>query len=191
MPIITWGLVAALIVAREVYRWRRDRQLRHTLELLEWRERFAKTRRDIVHLLHCDHSAPRPGIVVNMYLLASAVVRRATDYETFASTIVLEAIKEVRPDEELAGRVKREIKELTPEGRELLAKFSSDLHQLLKRYSVLYRFIDLFARSLARLGVRPPAEYSPPRRRPLWPELQQKRAMYSRTAQWRRLATAA
>jgi hypothetical protein len=191
MPAITWGLVLALILAREVYRWRRARKLRHTLELLEWRERFAKTRRDVIHLLHCGDTAPDSAIIVNMYLLASAVVRRATDYETFASTIVLEMIKEARPDQELAGHVKREIKKLTPEGREILYSFAGDLHQLLKRYSWLYRFIDFAARALRAMGIRPRADFSPPRHKPFWPAFQEKRAMYSRTAQWRKLATAA
>src|SRR5437867_10299947 len=148
-PWLVWGFAIVMILAREVYRWRREVKLSRALELLSWRERFARTRRDVVALMTHHELEPDSVLCGFMYVLTSAMVRRASDYRGFAENVVREALRGANKTEEAARLLEREIRALSPDAREVFLRFMEDTHLLLTRYSRLYWLIVMASRVVA------------------------------------------
>ncbi len=187
-PWIAWGIVFALVIGREIYRWRRDVKLRHVLELLNWRERFARTRTDLVDLIHRGELKPHSLVGSIMYIMSSAMVRRASTFRQFAGSAVSEAIRETHKAEQVADQLEQEIRSLSPDACEVFVRFVDDTHRLLLRYSRLYRLIHWLSIVFAWTS---PKTTSVDRRRHIpWRRLDDRLAVYERTTRYRHLATA-
>ena len=180
------GALNALLAAREVYRAVRARRLERTLAMLEWREKFAKTRRDVVHLIHQGDLAADSWVGTSLYLTSSSMVRRATSYQSFTRALVIEALRELPKDDEITKRVRREIKQLSPDAREVFLRFLDDWHSLVYSYSWLYR-------AVVWISTHRPvqaAEASRQPRRTQWKPLDRRATAYRTANHLRRLAAA-
>lgn len=188
-PWIAWGTVVVLIMAREIYRWQRNVRLSRMLERLHWREEFARTRSDVVRLIHSRELEPDSLVAQSMYVMSSAMVRRASDYRGFTHAVVMEALRQAGRDDHIGKRMKHEVRNLQPQARESFMRFIDDIEKVLLKYSWLYRTIAAFA-ALNRM-VRPSSKpVIRPRSTP-WPKLDEQLRAYRRTTELRRLATAA
>lgn len=128
-PTITWGIVASLLVARAIYRWRRQYSLERTLCIQETRERFARIRRDVVRLMHDGQLPPTSKTAGMLYLASSAMVRRTNRYPEFAAG-VFHALAERSP---APSDIQAEVSGWTPDVREVFINFFEHVSFMVQR----------------------------------------------------------
>ena len=155
-PWMVWGIIPALILVRELLRFRRLRQLDAELRRLRWRDTFAEIRNDTVRFVIRDKIKPASISAEMLYTGSSALVRHANDYDLFARGLFLHLLASNMPDEERTKRLAADLQESPEEVRNLVAKYFTSTIRLACERSWFVRILVRAYASRGNVRRRPP-----------------------------------